>query len=155
MIRSHVRKLQSCKSLFRKDKAQSGGVSCVMPFYLELWARAVYFSTTNEEQSFSDNFFTLLLLRRRNVVFFTIIFILLFLNLLVYSYFSLSFSCWCCMPSLSSVPVYLYVFPCSSPCISLLKSNIKFCKWTNFPLVSTVFAHLSSPIPYAYNHSRF
>ena len=58
-------------------------------------------------------------------------------NRLFYSFFSLYFICWYCVPSLSSVPKYLHVIPCLSSCISLLKWNIKFCEWTNFPLRST------------------
>ena len=54
------------------------------------------------------------------------------LNLVLYSCFSLSFICWCCMPSLSSIPRYLYVFPCSSSCISLFMSITKFCKWNYY-----------------------
>lgn len=54
------------------------------------------------------------------------------LNFLVYSIFSLSFICWCCIPSLFSIPRYLYVFSCSSSCISLVLSSLSFFVWTNF-----------------------
>ena len=77
------------------------------------------------------------------------------LNLLVCSFFNFSYICSCCMPSLFSICRYLYVFPCSSSCISLLKSSIQFYEWTNFPLISTTFAHLSFQIPYGYHHWRF
>jgi hypothetical protein len=36
-------------------------------------------------------------------------------------------------------------FHVPSSCISLLMSSIKFCEWTDFLFLSTVFAHLSSP----------
>jgi len=49
------------------------------------------------------------------------------------------------MPSLSSIPRYLHVFPCSSSCISLLTSITKFCEWTSLPLLSAILAHFSSP----------
>ena len=67
------------------------------------------------------------------------------LNLVTYSFCNHSFICWCCMPSLPSVPRYLYVFPCSSFYISLLKSSIKFCEWTNCLFYSKIFSQFSSP----------
>jgi len=65
------------------------------------------------------------------------------LNPLSYSPFDPSFICWCCKTSLSSVPRYQYVFPRSSCYISLLISSNKFCEWTNFPFLRTIFAQLS------------
>ena len=51
------------------------------------------------------------------------------------------------MPSLSSIPryKYLYVFPCSSSCISLLVSITKFCEWVSLPLLNVILVHFSSP----------
>ena len=49
------------------------------------------------------------------------------------------------MPSLSSNPSYLHVFPCSSSCVSLLMSFTKFCEWTSLPLLNAILAHFSSP----------
>jgi hypothetical protein len=55
-------------------------------------------------------------------------------NLLVYALFFQSFIRWSFMlpPSLSAIPSCLHVFPCSSLCIAVLKSRVKFCEWTNF-----------------------
>jgi hypothetical protein len=39
----------------------------------------------------------------------------------------------------------IYVFPCLNFCIYLLESNIKFFERTNFPVLNTICAHLSSP----------
>jgi len=47
---------------------------------------------------------------------------LMFQLLQFYSRISVSFSISLC--SLSSIPKYVYIFPCSSSCISLLKSSI-------------------------------
>ena len=49
------------------------------------------------------------------------------LSLLFYSCFNPYFICWCCMPSPSSIPKYLYIFPYSNFCISLFMSVTKFC----------------------------
>jgi hypothetical protein len=79
---------------------------------------------------------------------------IIILNLLVQSFCNLFFICWC-MLSLSSVHRYMYVFPCSSSCISLLKPSIKFCEWTNCPFSSTIFAQFSNfgvKIQYGYHH---
>ena len=74
------------------------------------------------------------------------------LNLLVYFFFNLCFICWC-MTSFPSIPMYFYVFPCSSSCISPLKASIKFCKWTNFFSIYAKTLHTSQlQIPYGYHH---
>jgi hypothetical protein len=47
------------------------------------------------------------------------------LNLLVYSFFKLSFICWC-MHSISSVLRYFYVLPCSTSCILCWSQVLNF-----------------------------
>lgn len=57
-----------------------------------------------------------------------------FLHLPVHSFSSLSFTYWYCILLISSLHRYFYVFICSSYCIFLLFSNIKFRERITLPL---------------------